>query len=141
VSGTLEERTLIKAYADRDPATIDVFVIPAFSSSGRVGESFLDGSGAAVHNTVLVDRAAILSGARSHVLAHELGHVLLDMPGHPDDYGVDQPTALMDSDATDPSIFGPRRLSVEECERAVRTRGPLSPWPLLEAWPLVTPAR
>jgi hypothetical protein len=141
VSGTLEERTLIKAYADHDPATIDVFVVPAFSGSGRVGESFLDGPGAAVHNTVLVDRAAILAGARSHVLAHELGHVLLDMPGHPDDYGVDQPTALMDSDATDPSIFGPRRLSVEECERAVSARGPGSPSPLLELWPLVTPAR
>jgi hypothetical protein len=141
VSGTLEERTLIKAYADRDPATVDVFVVPAFSGTGRVGESFLDGPGAAIQNTVLVDRAAILSGARSHVLAHELGHVLLDMPGHPDDYGVDQPTALMDSDATDPSIFGPRRLSVEECERALGARGPGSPSPLLEPWPLFTPAR
>lgn len=141
VSGTLEERALIKAYADDDPTTIDTFVVPAFSGSGRVGESFLDTEGGAIHNTVLVDRAAILAGARSHVLAHEIGHVLLQMPGHPDDYGVDQPTALMDSDATDPSIFGPRRLSVEECERAVRERGPTSRAPLLEAWPFVTPAR
>lgn len=140
-AGTLEERTLIKALADRDPTTIDVFVVPAFSGAGRVGESFLDTAGSGIHNTVLVDRAAILSGARSHVLAHELGHVLLGMPGHPDDYGVDQPTALMDSDATDPSIFGPRRLSVEECERAVRERGPQGPAPLLEPWPLFTPAR
>lgn len=141
VAGTLEERALIKAYADDDPTTIDTFVVPTFSGSGRVGESFLDTPGGAIHNTVLVDRAAILAGARSHVLAHEIGHVLLQMPGHPDDYGVDQPTALMDSDATDPSIFGPRRLSVEECERAVRERGPTSRAPLLEAWPLVTRER
>lgn len=141
VAGTLEERTLIKAYADDDPSTIDTFVVPAFSGSGRVGESFLDTEGGAIHNTVLVDRAAILAGARSHVLAHEIGHLLLQMPGHPDDYGVDQPTALMDSDATDPSIFGPRRLSVEECERAVRERGPTSRAPLLEPWPFVTRAR
>jgi hypothetical protein len=140
-AGTLEERTLIKAYADEDPTTIDMFVVPAFSGMGRVGESFLDTEGGAIHNTVIVDRAAILAGARSHVLAHEIGHVLLQMPGHPDDYGVDQPTALMDSDATDPSIFGPRRLSVEECERAVRERGPTSRAPLLEAWPFVTRER
>jgi len=141
VAGTLEERALIKAYADDDPSTIDMFVVPAFSGAGRVGESFLDTPGGSIHNTVIVDRAAILAGARSHVLAHEIGHVLLQMPGHPDDYGVDQPTALMDSDATDPSIFGPRRLSLEECERAVRERGPTSRAPLLEAWPFVTRAR
>jgi hypothetical protein len=140
-AGTLEERTLVKAYADRDPGTLEVFVVPAFSGRGRVGESFLDSEGAGVQNTVIVDRAAIRAGARSHVLSHELGHVLLDMPGHPDDYGVDQPSALMDSDATDPSIFGPRRLSVAECERAIRQRGPESPAPLLELWPLFTPSR
>ena len=141
LAGTLEERTLLLAHLDRDPSTIDVFVVPAFSGSGRVGESFLDGPGSVIQNAVIVDRAAILAGARSHVLAHEIGHVLLDMPGHPDDYGVDQPTALMDSDATDPSIFGPRRLSIEECERALRERGPNSPAPLLEQWPLITGAR
>jgi hypothetical protein len=141
LAGTLEERAIVLAYADHDPASIDVFVVPAFSGNGRVGESFLDTPGAVIRNSVIVDRAAIFAGARSHVLAHEIGHVLLDMPGHPDDYGVDQPTALMDSDATDPSIFGPRRLSIEECERALRERGPKSQAPLLEAWPLVTGSR
>lgn len=141
IAGTLEERTLIKAYADRDSSTIDVFVVPTFSGVGRVGESFLDMPGASIHNTVLIDREAIRAGARSHVLAHELGHLLLDMPGHPDDYGVDQPSSLMDSDATDPTIFGPRRLSVPECERAVRQRGPGAAAPLLSAWPLFTRGR
>lgn len=137
-AGTLEERTLVKAYADHDPSTLEVFVIPGFSSRHRVGESFLDAGGNAIYNAVILDRAAIRAGAHSHVLSHELGHVLLDMPGHPDDNGVDQPSALMDADATDPSIFGPRRLSVAECERVVRQRGPESPAPLLEHWPLVT---
>lgn len=138
-AGTLEERTLIKAYADRDPATIEVFVVGSFSSYGRVGESFTEGRPGSIQNTVILDRAAISAGAQSHVLAHELGHVLLEMPGHPDDYGVDQPSALMDADATDPSIFGPRRLSVGECERALRQRGPQAPAPLLEPWPWITP--
>lgn len=140
-AGTLEERTLVKAYADRDPSTIEVFVIPSFSSRSRVGESFLDSPGSAIQNTVIVDRAAIRAGAHSHVLSHELGHVLLDMPGHPDDYGVDQPSFLMDADASDPSIFGPRRLSVSECERAIRQRGPKAPAPLLEHWPLYSPPK
>jgi hypothetical protein len=43
----------------------------------------------------------------------------------------------MDADAADSSIFGPRRLSVAECERAVLQSGPGAPLPLLEPWPLV----
>jgi len=42
----------------------------------------------------------------------------------------------MDADATDPTIFGPRRLSVAECERALRESGPGAAIPLLEAWPM-----
>jgi hypothetical protein len=72
-------------------------------------------------------------------LAHELGHILLQMPGHPDDYGVDAPYLLMDSDAADGTIFGPRRLLVPECERAVRQSGPSAPVPILSPWPLERP--
>ncbi len=139
-AGTIEERTLVKAVDDGDPATIDVFLIPAFGGSGRIGESFVDDGGAAIQNVVLIDRAAVRAGPRSYVLAHEIGHILLDLPGHPDDYGVDQPSDLMDADAADPSIFGPRRLSIEECERAVRQSGPKAPVPLLTPWPLTQPA-
>lgn len=138
-AGTVEERALIKAYADGDPTTIDVFVVPAFTGSGRIGESFVDGQGASIQNVVVLDRAGIRAGARSFALAHELGHLLLDMSGHPDDYGVDSPSALMDADATDPSIFGPRRLSVAECERAVRQSGERAPIPLLTPWPMTRP--
>lgn len=135
-AGTVEERTLVKAYEDGDPTTVDVFLIPAFGGSGRIGESFVDEEGAAIQNTVILDRASVRAGARSYVLAHELGHVLLDLPGHPDDYGVDRPSDLMDADAADPSIFGPRRLSIEECERAIRQSGPQTATPLLAPWPL-----
>jgi hypothetical protein len=135
-AGTVEERTLVKAFDDGDPTTIDVLLIPAFGGAGRIGESFVDEDGAAIQNTVILDRASVRAGARSYVLAHELGHVLLDLPGHPDDYGVDRPSDLMDADAADPSIFGPRRLSIEECERAVRQSGPETAIPLLSRWPL-----
>lgn len=139
-AGTIEERSLVKAYDDGDPTTIDVFVVPSFAGAGRIGESFIDTPGSSIQNVLILDRAAIRSGARSFALAHELGHILLELPGHPDDFGVDLPSALMDADAADPSIFGPRRLSLAECERALRESGPGAPIPLLEPWPLTGPS-
>lgn len=141
VAGTVEERSLIKAFDDGDPTTINVFIVPNFASSGRIGESFLASPGASIENTIIVDRAAVQAGASSYALAHELGHVLLDMPGHPDDFGVDHPSSLMDADAADPTIFGPRRLSVKECVRALRESGPGAAIPLLQKWPLYKPAK
>jgi hypothetical protein len=135
-AGTLEERALIKAFDDGDPSTIEVFIVPSFDQSGRIGESFIDDDGAGIQNTVIIDRAALRAGPRSNALAHELGHILLDMPGHPDDYGVDQASSLMDSDASDASLFGPRRLSLSDCERVLRESGPSAKIPLLQAWPL-----
>jgi hypothetical protein len=135
-AGTLEERALAKAYQDDDASTVEVFIVPSFSKTVRIGESFIDTDGSGIQNVVIVDRAGIRAGARSYVLAHELGHVFLDMPGHPDDFGVDQPWMLMDADATDGSIFGPRRISVDDCERALRESGPRGLVPLLETWPL-----
>lgn len=135
-AGTVEERALIKAFEDDDPATIELFVVPSFGGSGRIGESFLIGPGASLQNVIVLDRRGIHAGGRSFTLAHELGHVLLEMPGHPDDFGVDTPSSLMDADAADATIFGPRRLSVAECERALRQSGPGAPIPLLAPWPL-----
>ncbi|HKO53072.1 MAG TPA: hypothetical protein VJV79_35425, partial [Polyangiaceae bacterium] len=135
-AGTLEERALIKAFDDGDPSTIEVFIIPSFDQSGRIGESFIDENGAGIQNTVIIDRAALRAGSRSYALAHELGHILLDMPGHPDDYGIDQASSLMDSDASDASLFGPRRLTLADCERALRESGPSARIPIAEPWPL-----
>ena len=135
-AGTVEERALIKAFDDGDPSTIEVLIVPTFDQSGRIGESFIDDPGAAIQNTVIIDRAALRAGPRSYALAHELGHVLLNLPGHPDDYGVDRASSLMDSDASDASRFGPRRLSLAECERAVLESGPSARIPILQVWPL-----
>jgi hypothetical protein len=131
MAGTLEERTLLKAIDDGDPATIEVVVVPLFAGGGRIGESFIGSDLSSVRNVVLLDRAGIRARKSSLTLAHELGHVLMDLPGHPDDYGIDTPTLLMDSDAADASPFGPRRISVDECARVVRQAGPKSRVPLL----------
>ncbi len=135
--GTVEERALLRALGDDDPATIDVLVIPTFGLVGRIGESFIARDGSGLGSSVIVDRAGIRAGAKSFTLAHELGHVLLDVAGHPDDFGVDQPGSLMDSDASDDSELGPRRLSLDDCERAYLQSGPDSPVRLLTPWPLL----
>ncbi|HEY2509668.1 MAG TPA: hypothetical protein VGI39_02310, partial [Polyangiaceae bacterium] len=140
VAGTLEERALIKAVDDADPRTIDVVVVPLFAGGGRIGESFIASDLSSVRNAVILDRAGIRARRSSLTLAHELGHVFMDLPGHPDDYGVDTPTLLMDSDGSDASPFGPRRLTLEECARVVRQAGPNARVPLLVDWPL-TPIR
>ncbi len=140
-SGTVEERSLVKAFDDGDPATVEVFIISSFTQTSRIGESFVFTPQASRFNAVIMDRAGVRIGARSYALAHELGHILLQMPGHPDDYGVDAPYLLMDSDAADGTIFGPRRLLVPECERAVRQSGPGARVPILHPWPLERPAK
>jgi hypothetical protein len=136
MAGTLEERTLLKALDDGDPTTIEVVVVPLFAGGGRIGESFIGSDVSSVRNVVLLDRAGIRARKSSLTLAHELGHVLMDLPGHPDDYGIDTPTQLMDSDAADASPYGPRRASIEECARVVRQAGPKARVPLLVDWPV-----
>jgi hypothetical protein len=136
IAGTVEERALIKAFDDGDPSTIDVLLIPGFANGGRIGESFIFADAGAIRSTVLEDRAGIRADRASFALAHELGHVLLDEPGHPDDFGADTPTRLMDADSANASAFGPRRLLVDECVRALRQGGPGTPAALLAPWPL-----
>lgn len=133
--GTLEERTLVRALDDGDPATIDVVVVPSFGGGDRIGEAFIGTRAGAPRNTVIVDRAGLRAGPGAFALPHELGHVLLADPGHPDDYGIDTPTRLMDADADEPSAFGPSRLTVEECARIVVQNGPGAQTPLLLPWP------
>lgn len=136
MAGTLEERTLLKAFDDGDPTTIEVVVVPLFAGGGRIGESFIGSDLSSVRNVVILDRAGVRSRKSSLTLAHELGHVLMDLPGHPDDYGVDTPTLLMDSDAADASPFGPRRIPVAQCARMFRQSGPGARLPLLASWPI-----
>jgi len=136
VAGTLEERTLLKALDDGRPWVIDVVVVPFFAGGGRIGESFIGSDASSMRNVALIDRAGIRVRKSSLTLAHELGHVLMDLPGHADDYQQDMPTRLMDSDAADASPFGPRRITLDECARVVRQSGPLARTPLLVEWPI-----
>ncbi len=136
MAGTIEERTLLKAMDDGDPRTIEIVVVPLFAGGGRIGESFIGSDLSSVRNVVLLDRSGIRARRSSLTLAHELGHVFMDQPGHPDDYGVDTPTRLMDSDAADASPYGPRRITLDECARVVLQAGPQARVPLLTAWPL-----
>ena len=135
-AGTLEERALLRAFDDGDPRSVEVLIVPQFERGERIGESFIVSPGSSLSNAVIVDRSAIAAGARSFALAHELGHVFLAMPGHPDDFGVDQSWSLMDSDVADATVFGPRRLSIADCERAMTQTGPASLSPVLEPVPL-----
>ena len=75
MAGTLEERTLLKAIDDSDPATVEVVVVPLFAGGGRIGESFIGSDLSSVRNVVLLDRAGIRARKSSLTLAHELGHV------------------------------------------------------------------
>lgn len=132
--GTDEERALLDAVVDRDPTSIDIVVVPAFTRDRRLGESFIVADETRFANTLVLSYAAFTLGARSQTLAHELGHVLLQQPGHPDDFGRDRSWLLMDSDALDASPLGPRRLTIEDCDRAVEKSGPQSAIPLLVEW-------
>src|SRR5262249_17554500 len=125
---------------DGEGRTVAVVVIPYFAGGGRIGESFIASDLSSVRNAVLLDRAGIRARRSSLTLAHELGHVFMDIPGHPDDFGADTPTLLMASAGADSSPFGPRRITVEECARVIRQAGPNARVPLLAPWPL-TPLR
>ncbi len=123
-AGTLEERTLIKLVADTDPSTIDIILINHFVSRERQGEAFIESDVSSTANTLLFDRNAVRYQRQAWVQAHELGHVLMDEPFHPDNLGPDRPYLLMDSDARQGRVTGPKRLSDAECKRARRRSGP-----------------
>ncbi|MFT3921756.1 MAG: hypothetical protein QM778_04410 [Myxococcales bacterium] len=123
-TGTLEERTLIKLLGDSDPTTIDVFLINRFVNRDRQGEAFIEADGSSLANTLIFDRNAVRYERQAWVQAHELGHVLLDEAFHPDNLGVDRPWLLMDADARQGRVTGPKRLSDEECAKARRRSGP-----------------
>lgn len=139
-SGSQEERALLLPLVDGVRSTVDVFAVPFFSDGRRVGESFVAMDDPALANVIVVDRAGLASSRTSHVLAHELGHVLLRSGDHPDEGSRDTPRLLMDSDASDASRLGPRLLTVDECARA-RKQGRSQPLGVLEPFvrPVVAP--
>jgi hypothetical protein len=116
--GSLEERTLLKALADGDDASIDLFVVNQFTGATRQGEAFIAEPGAAIVNTVVLDRNGLRHLPLAWTLAHELGHVLMNDPLHPDNIGPDRPWLLMDADNGRGTVDGPKRLREEDCQRA-----------------------
>jgi hypothetical protein len=133
-AGTLEERTLIKTLWDGDPTTIDLFVINRFASGARQGEAFIENSRGMVRNAFLLDRTGIRQTRQAWTQAHEAGHVLLDDPYHPDNFGPDRPWMLMDADASWGAVGGPKRLTEEECDRIRRESGIDAVPALLRRW-------
>jgi hypothetical protein len=122
-SGTLEERMLIKTLADDDPSTIDLFIINRFTHGTRQGEAFIEASAGAIGNAVILDRTGLRHRETAWTMAHELGHVLMNQPLHPDNVGRDRPWLLMDSDNNRGTVNGPKRLTPEECSIARDSAG------------------
>jgi len=115
--GSLEERALIKTLADDDPQTIDVFAVNQFSAATRQGEAFIAEPAGAITNVVVIDRNGLRQAPLAWTLAHELGHVLMNDPLHPDNVGPDRPWLLMDADSGRGTVDGPKRLRPEDCRR------------------------
>ena len=134
-AGSLEERTLLHAVADRDATTLDLVIINAFTNGGRQGEAFIESDRGAFSNIFLLDRSGIRQQRAAWTQSHELGHVLLDIPFHPDDLGPDRPWLLMDADSSSPYVTGPKRLAPEECARARHRSGTDTHPVLLDRWP------
>ena len=118
--GTLEERTLVKAMSDDDPSTIDLFIVNRFTHGTRQGEAFISASSGPILNSVVLDRNGLRQRQTAWTMAHELGHVLLNQPLHPDNVGADNPALLMDSDNSRGTVNGPKRLLPGDCLRVRR---------------------
>jgi hypothetical protein len=140
-AGTLEERTMFKVLADRDPRTIDLFVVNGFTGGGRQGEAFIEHDHGMLRNALVLDRAGIRQTRQAWTQSHEAGHILLDDPYHPDNFGPDRPWMLMDADASYGAVDGPKRLTEEECERIHRESGVAASPALLERWDTIPPDR
>ena len=141
-SGTLEERTMFKALSDDDPATVEVFIVNRFAIHPALAETFIEDDQGPFPNLILITERGLVKGRASFTMPHELGHILLDEPGHPDSERRDTPHRLMDSDASGASPRGPKRLLPAECMRTLAESGPDATPPLLQpvSWAELVPA-
>jgi hypothetical protein len=130
-SGTLEERSLLRSLSDDDPSTVDIFIVNSFSQQTRIGEAFVRGDGGSTVNSLILDRNGLRAERSAWTQSHELGHILLDMPYHPDNVGPDRPWLLMDADASSGFVTGPKRITWDECHRVTEQTGLGAATPLL----------
>ncbi len=133
--GTLEERALLYGVIDDDPRTLDVVVVDRFTGGSRLGEAFIEMRGGPIVDAVVLDRNGVRTERAAWTLAHELGHVLLDHPLHPDQVGPDRPWLLMDADVSRAHVAGPKRLLPEECARFRARSGLRAVPPLVDRHP------
>lgn len=131
--GSLEERTLLKALSDDDPHSIDIFVVNQFTAATRQGEAFIADPAGPITNSVVIDRNGLRHAPLAWTLAHELGHVLMNDPLHPDNVGPDRPWLLMDADSGRGTVDGPKRLRAADCQR-MRETSRRARFPLLSAF-------
>jgi hypothetical protein len=131
--GSLEERTLLKALSDDDPQSIDIFVVNQFTAATRQGEAFIADPAGPITNSVVIDRNGLRHAPLAWTLAHELGHVLMNDPLHPDNVGPDRPWLLMDADSGRGTVDGPKRLRAADCQR-MRETSRRARYPLLFAF-------
>jgi len=132
---TLELACLSLNYKDDDPSTIDVFVVGKArlkdNLSGMAGGDWLAKEIPAWHNVVFVQAYGVDAEIPTDpfLLAHELGHVLLDGDDsiHQDDTTNlrHTPTSVMDY------VGATKRLTPEQHNRAREKSGPGSAGPVL----------
>lgn len=118
MGGTLEERALVIPTRGDEGGMLELYIVNGFTGGTRQGEAFIPGDRGPLHHTVIIDRRGVALGRSAWTAAHEIGHVLLDQPFHPDDLGPDRPWLLMDSNGNEPTVLGPKRLTPAECARA-----------------------
>jgi hypothetical protein len=139
-SGTLEERTLMKSLADDDATTIELVVVNRFTRQTRIGEAFVEGDGGSILNALFLDRTGLSAQREAWTQSHEVGHIVLDQPWHPDNLGPDRPWLLMDADASLAAVNGPKRLTLAECARIRHESGPLATPSLLQRFDEARPS-
>lgn len=117
VRGSLEERGLLLPLRARDPHIVDVVVIERFARGARSGEAFIPRDRSPLAGTIVIDHRALALTDVAMTLAHELAHVLLDDPHHPEDVGRVSPFALLASRRARGGVRGARRLDASTCAR------------------------
>ncbi|MFO8071902.1 MAG: hypothetical protein R6V85_08505 [Polyangia bacterium] len=115
LSGTVEERALVKLLGSREQNAVDLFLVNRFTGGGKQGESFVRSSGSSLSGVAIADRLALERTRQAYAVPHEIGHVLLDDLGHPDARGDDRPGLLMHSRSSS-AVDGPRRITPRQCE-------------------------
>ena len=109
-----------------DSCALDLGFSQGFLERTRQGEAFIEADGNAVVNAVILDRNGVRQEREAWTQSHEIGHVLLDQPFHPDNVGPDRPWLLMDADSSQGLVTGPKRLSADECHRVRARSGALA---------------